>query len=73
MKTLSLIFGVGALIIALYAAIIAIGAAVLSWAWNLVVPPVFGGPVLEFAPAAALIVVFIVIRNFLFGGGSAKS
>lgn len=74
MKTYAALGGVGVLVVivilAVYAAVVAIGAAVLSWAWNLVVPSTFGGPTLEFLPAVALIVVFIVIRNFLFGGGS---
>lgn len=77
MKTAAALGGTGlalvAFLIAIYAVIIAISAAVLSWAWNLVVPETFGGPTLEFVPAAALIIVFLVIRNILFGGGSSKS
>lgn len=74
MKTYAAVGGVGALVIitilAIYALVVAIGAAVLSWAWNLVVPSTFNGPTLEFFPAVALIVVFIVIRSFLLDGGT---
>lgn len=58
-----------ALVIALYAIVLAIGAAILSWGWNLVVPSTFGGPTLDFGAAFALLVVFAVLRAFLFGGG----
>lgn len=62
------VVGVFALIIAVYAVVLALGAAILSWGWNLVVPTTFGGPTLDFGAAYALLVVFAVIRSFLFGG-----
>lgn len=66
------VVGVIALIVVVYvvvyAVVIGIGAAILTWGWNLVVPSVFGGPTLDFGAAYALLVVFAVIRTFLFGG-----
>lgn len=67
------VFGVLALIIAVYAIVIGIGAFVLTWGWNLVVPSTFGGPTLDFGAAFALLVVFAVIRTFLFGSGVSVS
>ena len=64
------VVGVIALIVVVYAVVIGIGAAILTWGWNLVVPSVFGGPTLDFGAAYALLVVFAVIRTFLFGGGT---
>lgn len=64
--------GIFALIIGLWLGIIALFAAVLSWAWNLVVPSTFGGPTLDFGAAFALLIVFMVIRTFLFGGRGSK-
>lgn len=62
------IVGVFALIFALYVLVISVGALVLSWGWNLVVPSTFGGPTLDFGGAFALLTVVAVIRSFLFGG-----
>lgn len=59
-------------VLALYGIVIGIGAFVLSWAWNLVIPSTFNGPVLDFGAAFALIVIIVVIRGF-FGGGSKSS
>jgi disulfide bond formation protein DsbB len=58
-----------AVVIAIYALVLGIGAAILSWGWNLVVPATFGGPTLDFGAAFALLVVLAVIRAFLFGSG----
>lgn len=66
------VVGVIALIVAVYAVVIAIGAAVLSWGWNLVVPVTFGGPTLDFGAAYALLVVFAVVRSFLFGSATVR-
>lgn len=64
--------GIIALIIAVWAAVLAVGALVLSWAWNLVVPSTFNGPTLDFGAAYALLIVFVILRSFLFGGGRSK-
>lgn len=61
-----------ALIVALWAAITAVTAFVLAWAWNLVVPTTFNGPTLDFGAAFALLIVFMVIRAFLFGSRGSK-
>lgn len=64
--------GIIALIIAVWAAVLAVGALILSWAWNLVVPSTFNGPTLDFGAAYALLIVFVILRSFLFGGGRSK-
>jgi hypothetical protein len=59
-----------AAVVALWLGILAVLAFILTWAWNLVVPTTFGGPVLDFGAAFALVVVLSVIGNFFRGGGS---
>ena len=66
------VVGIIALVIGLWAAITAITAAVLSWAWNLVVPSTFGGPTLDFGAAFALVLVVSIIGRLLFGSRSAS-
>lgn len=67
------IAGVFALVIAVYAVVLGIGAFILTWAWNLVIPSTFGGPELNFGAAFALLVVFAVLRTFLFGGRGSSN
>lgn len=67
-----LVLGAVAVVIALYAIVLGIGAFILTWAWGLVMVPVFGLPALDFGAAFALLVVLAVIRAFLFGGRSGK-
>lgn len=64
--------GLFALVVAVWAVVLGIGALILTWAWNLVVPSTFGGPTLDFGAAYALLIVFAVIRTFLFGGRGSK-
>ena len=61
-----------AAVLALWLGILATLAFILTWAWNLVVPTTFGGPVLDFGAAFALVVVLSIIGNFFRGGGFSK-
>lgn len=69
----ALLFVVGAIAVALAIFLVWTGviALILTWAWNLVVPSVFGGPVLDFGAAFALVVVLSIIGRLLFGGRSS--
>lgn len=73
MKVFGLGVGMVALIIALYAVFIAVLAAIVSWAWNLVVPTlVAGAPLLTFPMAFALIVLIVILKAVLFSGNTTK-
>lgn len=61
------VIGVIALVVGVLLAWTAVIALVLSWAWNLVVPSVFGGPTLDFGAAFALVFVLNIIGRLLFG------
>lgn len=63
--------GVIAILIAVWAAWVAVISLVFMWAWNLVVPAVFGGPTLDFGAAFALMLVTSIIGRLLFGGRSS--
>jgi len=65
------ITGLIALVVAVWAAITALTAFVLAWAWNLVVPSTFGGPTLDFGAAFALVLVVSILGRLLFGGRSS--
>ncbi len=58
-------FGV---IIAVAIVLIGVVALVFSWAWNLVVPVTFNGPVITFPAAFGLVMVLGIIGSLLFGG-----
>lgn len=66
------VVGVIAVIVALWAAITAVTALILAWAWNLVVPSTFGGPTLDFGAAFALVLVVSILGRLLFGGRSSS-
>lgn len=71
MKALMYIVGAIAVAIGIFLLWTGLIALVLTWAWNLVVPSIFGGPVLDFGAAFALVVVLSIVGRLLFGGRSS--
>lgn len=56
-----------AVVVLVFLGIVAVEAAILSWAWNLVVPSTFNGPFLDFGAAFALVLVVSILGRLLFG------
>lgn len=63
MKTLVVVLIAILAVIAIYGLM----AAVLAWAWNLVIPVVFAGPAITFETAYAILSLLFIL-SFVFGG-----
>lgn len=57
------ITGVIFFFIVLYAVILAAFAFLFHWAWNLVVPPAFHGPILSYGQSFAVVILISIITG----------
>ena len=66
---MKVLVGVAAVVLIVVAVFLLIGlqALILSWAWGLVIPSVFGGPTLDIGAAFALMIVLYVIGGVFRG------